>query len=147
MLFNRGLSKPMLTPIALFLVCVFFLGLATIPVSAKTFNKDYPMQVGATVGMVADIVRSVAGAPLRDLPLSQSPDWIRLEGLGERRGVVGPPGSDSRRCCRCHRSSLIAYGQPITSWAGRRRSDVEARVAGSPVHRRLRRRAAPRAPL
>jgi manganese/zinc/iron transport system substrate-binding protein len=29
--------------------------------SAATFKKDYPMKVGATVGMVADIVRQVAG--------------------------------------------------------------------------------------
>ena len=60
MLFNQRSSNPILISIVLFLVVVF-LGLATVPVSAKTFNKDYPMKVGATVGMVADIVRAVAG--------------------------------------------------------------------------------------
>lgn len=33
----------------------------TTPALAKTFNGDYPIRVGATVGMVADIVREVAG--------------------------------------------------------------------------------------
>ena len=34
---------------------------APIPSFAATFQKSYPMKVAATVGMVADIVREVAG--------------------------------------------------------------------------------------
>jgi len=35
--------------------------LAAMPVAAKTFNKVYPMKIAASVGMVGDIVKRVAG--------------------------------------------------------------------------------------
>ena len=44
-----------------FLMVCIFLTSAAITVEAKTFKKKYPMQIGTTVGMVADIVRAVAG--------------------------------------------------------------------------------------
>lgn len=49
-----GLSRSM----SLILVAML---IGATPAIAKTFNGNYPIRVGATVGMVADIVREVAG--------------------------------------------------------------------------------------
>ena len=54
--FLNRLNFPVVLIITFALICP-----GATPVAAKTFKKNYPMKVGATVGMVADIVRAVAG--------------------------------------------------------------------------------------
>jgi manganese/zinc/iron transport system substrate-binding protein len=44
-----------------FIVFYFIVQTAAAPSLAATFQKDYPIKVGTTVGMVGDIVREVAG--------------------------------------------------------------------------------------
>jgi manganese/zinc/iron transport system substrate-binding protein len=59
--------------------------MGAIPASAKTFNGDYPIHVGATVGMVADIVREVAG---------DKADVTNIIGSGVDPHVYSPTRSD-----------------------------------------------------
>ncbi len=67
------------------IVAVVTMVVGTAPASANTFNGDYPIRVGATVGMVADIVREVAG---------DKADVTNIIGSGVDPHVYSPTRSD-----------------------------------------------------
>ena len=88
--------------------------------SAKTFNGDYPFRVGATVGMVADIVREVAG---------DKADVTNIIGSGVDPHVYSPTRSDVAVLLR---SDILFYSGLLLEG---QMTDILAKISRKrPVH-------------